>query len=165
LKAKKTPYLLVAGFLILVSVLAACGRTTMPGDRIKVVPHSVGWGFTNCLVCHSGKLAPPSAFHPTNPTVEQCLTPGCHAEGTITPTTPPPTTTTTPPTSTTTPPTTTPESPGPISYENHFPYTDASTCFICHTGLAPVLANPADHADYANDSCLDPGCHELPVAP
>ena len=76
----------------------------------------------------------------------------------------PSTTTTEPPTTTTEPPsTTTPtEGPGKISYDYHYIYTDASLCFICHTGDAALLAQPEDHAGRANDSCLDAGCHELP---
>lgn len=176
MKKKSTLCLLILGLLILVLVLAACGRTSASGDRVKTIPHSVGWGFTNCLVCHSGgDLALPAAFHPTNPTNEECQNPGCHsvatstqtiitlAKTTTTPTTTPPATTTATPTTTTEPPTTTTPSggAGPISYDNHYIYTDASSCFVCHMGAAPVLANPEDHADYAIDSCLDADCHEL----
>jgi hypothetical protein len=72
-------------------------------------------------------------------------------------TTEPPTTTTEPPTTTTTA-----EGPGKISYDYHYIYTDASYCFICHTGDAPLLAQPEGHVvGRANDSCLDDGCHEL----
>jgi len=185
LKKKTTLCLLSSGLLIIVIVLAACGRTSASGDRIKTIPHSVGWGFTNCLVCHSGNLAPPVIFHPTNPTNEECQNPGCHSVATPTQTritlaktTKPPATTTTPPVTTTTPPgtttappttttepptTTTPagETPQPPA-ENHSLYKDASSCFICHTGAAPVLAVPESHTDYENDSCLDTDCHVLP---
>ena len=80
----------------------------------------------------------------------------------------PPTTTSEPPTTTSEPPVTTSEppatsepagSPGPISADNHVGQADSSLCSMCHPAMLP---NPADHADYANDSCLDAGCHELP---
>ncbi len=176
---------LILGLLILVLGLAACGRTSVPGDRVKTIPHDVDWGFTNCLVCHTGgDIAQPAIFHPTNPTNEECLNPGCHwVEGTtptITTTTPTQTTTTTPTqTTTTTPPTTTTEPPptttteppptttvGPppiISIEFHPGVEDVSLCFICHAGPEGQVADPypEDHIGRANDSCLDDGCHEF----
>ena len=178
---------LILGLLILVIGITACGRTSVPGDRVKTIPHDVDWGFTNCLVCHTGgDIALPAIFHPTNPTNEECLNPGCHwVEGSIPTTTPPVTTTTTPPvtdtttppvTDTTTPPvttTTTTEPPvttttGPppiISIEFHPGVKDASICFICHAGPEGQVVDPypEDHAadGRANDSCLDDGCHEF----
>ena len=163
---------LILGLLILVLGLAACGRTSVPGDRVKTIPHDVDWGFTNCLVCHTGgDIAQPAAFHPTNPTNEECLNLGCHwVEGTtptITTTTPTQTTTTTP-TQTTTTTTTTTTTVGPppiISIEFHPGVEDVSICFICHAGPEGQVADPypEDHAadGRANDSCLDDGCHEF----
>ena len=94
---------------------------------------------------------------------------GGGATDTTTPTATTPTATTptaTTPTATTptatTPTATTPSGPGKISAENHATITDTSMCNICHAGAAPLYPNPEDHADYANDSCLDAGCHELP---
>jgi len=172
--------LLILGLLILVIGLAACGRTSVPGDRVNTVPHDVDWGFTNCLVCHTGgDIALPPIFHPTNPTNEDCLNPGCHSvEGatpTITTTTPPVTTTEPPVTTTTTPPiqtttteppvstTTTTAEPPVISAEFHPGQKDTSICFICHIGAEGQVVSPwpASHAEEnrANNSCLDDGCH------
>lgn len=159
---------LILGLLILVLGLAACGRTSVPGDRVKTIPHDVDWGFTNCLVCHTGgDIAQPAIFHPTNPTNEECLNPGCHwVEGTtptITTTTPTQTTTTTPTTTTTTPTTTTTEPPPIISIEFHPGLEDTSVCFVCHVLPGAVDPWPESHAadGRANDSCLDDGCHEF----
>lgn len=159
-------------------LLSACGRISAPGDRVRTIPHGVDWVFANCLACHtSGDIALPILLHPTNPTNEDCLNPGCHSVETTTttlpPTTTPPTTTTTttPPTTTpstttttitTTPPTTTAvETPQPPA-ANHKPYKDTTVCFICHVGSAAVHPVPETHAGYANNSCLDEGCHVLP---
>ena len=171
MKNKSVFWLLIVGLLILVPALAACGRTTESGDLVFNIPHDTDWGFENCLACHAGGLyAMPDDGSHDGRTTDLC--PTCHFPAIKTqtkvtlPTTTPPTTTpptTTPPT--TTPPTTTvTEGPGPISYDNHFIYTDASSCFVCHTGAGAVKANPEDHADYANDSCFDAGCHEPAVA-
>ena len=185
MKSKAVLLLLTSGLLILVIGLAACGRTSVPGDRVNTIPHDVDWGFTNCLVCHTGgDIALPAIFHPTNPANEDCLNLGCHfVEGSTPPvsttTTPPITTTTTTPpvstttttepsitTTTTTPPvsttTTPPESPGQLSYDYHYVYQDASLCFICHVGPDVEWPQTPDHEGRANDSCLDDGCHELP---
>ena len=170
--------LFTLGLLALVICMAACGRTSAAGDGVINRPHDTDWGFSNCLVCHSdGDYAMPDN-HATY-TTDQCSM--CHVPATtpqtkVTPapevtTTPPATTTeppagtTTPPAGTTTPPATTtepPSGPGPISASNHASQSNASMCNICHTGASAILANPADHADYADDSCLDAGCHELP---
>ncbi len=165
MKNKSIFWLLIA-VLIMVPALAACGNNTELGDGIYVMPHGTGLGFDNCLVCHTGGLyaMPDDAIH--NVGIETCIL--CHPESTttVTTTTPTPTTTTTPTITTptiTTPTTTTTPPQGPISYESHYLYTDVSLCNLCHTGLAPILANPENHADYANDSCFDAGCHELPV--
>ncbi|MFH1662494.1 MAG: hypothetical protein ABH934_01025 [Chloroflexota bacterium] len=107
----KPVLLLITGLLVIVLGLTACGRTSVPGDRVNTIPHDVGWGFTNCLVCHaSGDIALPAIFHPTNPTNEDCLTPGCHVVATPTQTIITPATST-PPVSTppvSTPPVSTP---------------------------------------------------------
>ena len=175
MKKKSILCLLILGLLILVLVLAACGRISAPGDRVKTIPHGVEWGFTNCLVCHSGgDLALPAVFHPTNPTSEECQNPGCHSVATLTPTTTTPTTTTpttttpttttpttTTPTTTTptttTPPTTTPGGPA-ISSHGIGPGYDGN-CTICH-GAGALYAFPEDHSGRTNDECFD--CHELP---
>ena len=181
MKNKSRSVLLILGLMVLVIGLSACGYVSTRGDDTRAIPHSTDWGFTNCLVCHAdGDIVAGGNKADTHVsyTIELCLNPACHPlmsdlptfipDYTPPPTTsftpPPPTTTTgTPPTTTTEPPTTATGSPGPISYDNHAPYTDASMCNMCHTGAAPLLANPEDHADYANDSCLDTGCHELAV--
>jgi len=177
LKSNLEICLLILGLLILVLSVVACGRTSVPGDRIKTIPHEVDWGFTNCLVCHTGgDIALPVVFHPTNPTNDDCLNPGCHfVEGsppvTTTTTTPPVTTTTTTPTATdtttptvtdTTTPTVTTVGPPPvISAEFHPGVADVTLCFICHAGPEGVVVDPypEDHVDRENDSCLDDGCH------
>ena len=144
--------LFTLGLLALVICLAACGRTTTSGDGVINIPHDTDWGFSNCLVCHSdGDMAMPDNH--VAYTTDQCSM--CHVPAT---TTEPPTDTTEPPTDTTEP----PSGPGPISASNHASQSNASMCNICHTGSSAILANPADHADYADDSCLDAGCHELP---
>jgi len=158
--------LFTLGLLALVICLAACGRTTTSGDGVINIPHDTDWGFSNCLVCHSdGDMAMPDNH--VAYTTDQCSM--CHVPATTTEpptdTTEPPTDTTEPPTDTTEPPTDTtepPSGPGPISASNHASQSNASMCNICHTGSSAILANPADHADYADDSCLDAGCHELP---
>jgi len=178
LKSKLTFCLFALGLLALVICLAACGRTTTSGDGVIAIPHATDWGFSNCLVCHSdGDVAVPDNHAAY--TTDQCSM--CHLPastqqtkittppaGTTTPpagTTTPPAGTTTPPAGTTTPPagtTTPPAGPGAISASNHATQSNASMCNICHTGASAILANPANHADYADDSCLDAGCHELP---
>ena len=173
LKSNLKICLLILGLLILVLSVVACGRTSVPDDRVNTIPHEVDWGFTNCLVCHTGgDIDLPVIFHPTNPSNDDCLNVGCHfVEGSppITTTTTPPvttTTTTTPPvTGTTTPPVTTVGPPPVISIEFHPPaaITDTSLCFICHVGEEGFVVDPwpADHAEEgrANDSCLDADCH------
>ncbi|MCJ7769258.1 MAG: hypothetical protein MUO92_02130, partial [Dehalococcoidales bacterium] len=75
---------LILGLLILAIGITACGRTSLPGDQEFTIPHDVGWGFTNCLVCHTGgdtAINLDLAFHQINPTNEDCLIPGCHTEG------------------------------------------------------------------------------------
>ena len=80
-------------------------------------------------------------------------------------TTTPATTTTPTQTATTVPPTaTTPSgSPGKLSYDYHYIYTDTSVCFLCHIGDAALLIWTPEHEEEgrAQDSCLDAGCHEL----
>ncbi len=152
--------LLILGLLTLALVVVACGRTSVPGDRVNTIPHEVDWGFTNCLVCHTGgDIALPVIFHPTNPTNDDCLNVGCHfVEGS-------PPTTTTPPVTTTEPPVTTVGPLPVISAEFHPPaaITDVTLCFICHVGEEGLVVDPwpADHAEEgrANDSCLDADCH------
>jgi len=175
LKSNLKICLLISGLLILVLGLAACGRTSVPDDRVNTIPHDVDWGFTNCLVCHSGgDIALPAVLHPTNPTNEECLNPGCHSVATPTQTiiTPAPQqTTTTPPVSTppvSTPPvstTTTTVPPPLISAEFHPGLKDVTLCFICHVGEEGKVVDPwpASHAEEGrtNDSCLDDGCHEF----
>ncbi len=162
--------LLILGLLTLALVVVACGRTSVPGDRVNTIPHEVDWGFTNCLVCHTGgDIALPVILHPTNPTNDDCLNVGCHfVEGSppITTTTTPPvtTTTTTPPvTDTTTPPVTTVGPPPVISAEFHPGLADVILCFICHVGEEGFVVDPwpAIHVEEgrANDSCLDADCH------
>ena len=173
MKNKLTLCLSVLGLIALVACLAACGRTSNPGDGVITMPHDTSYIFENCLVCHAGgELAAPDNHAAY--TTEQCSM--CHfpanpQQTKITPaasttppadTTEPPVDTTEPPTDTTTPPVDTTEpagSPGPISADNHVGQADSSLCSMCHPAMLP---NPADHADYANDSCLDAGCHELP---
>ena len=165
---------LILGLLAMVIGLSACGYVSTRGDGVNDVPHSADWGFTNCLVCHSGgDLAVPTNPNHASYTIDQCLLlPGaCHSLASDLPTftpdyTPPPTTTTTkPPTTTTTQPptTTTAESPGPLSLPQHAGFTPAlvAMCMTCH-GPEGEDPNPEDHADYANNSCFDPGCHEAP---
>jgi len=169
--------LLILGLLTLTLVVVACGRTSVPGDRVNTIPHEVDWGFTNCLVCHTGgDIALPVVFHPTNPTNDDCLNVGCHfVEGSppVTTTTTPTVTTTTTPTvtdtttptvtDTTTPTVTTVGPPPVISAEFHPGLADVTLCFICHVGEEGFVVDPwpADHAeeDRANDSCLDADCH------
>ncbi len=171
MKNKSIFWLIIAGLLIMVPLLSACTTGTVELiDGKPVMKHELdAIGFENCFACHAGGLHPVPEAYAEFP-LELCSSPACHILiGTPTTTTPPTTTppTTTPPTTTpptTTPPTTTPtEGPGPISYDNHYIYTDASSCFVCHTGAGAVMANPEDHADYANDSCFDAGCHEPSV--
>ena len=159
MKNESKSLLLILGLLVLVIGLSACGYISTPGDGIVAIPHSIDWGFTNCLVCHSDAALDTHADF----TLYLCSTPACHPLmsdlPTFTPTyTPPPVTTTTgtPLTTTIT------ESPGPISSESHIGQTDTSLCGLCHLGASPILANPEDHADYANDSCYDADCHEPP---
>ncbi len=171
--------MLVCGLLVLVMGLSACGYVSTKGDDVRAIPHDTGWGFTNCLVCHAdGDIAVPDNH--AGYTIDLCLNPACHPLlselSTFTPTyTPPPTTSfTPPPTSTTDAPTTTPpttsepptttvaEGPGPISSDNHAGQSDTSLCSMCH-GEGLPYPNPEDHADYANDSCFDAGCHEPPA--
>lgn len=178
LKSNLKICLLILGLLTLALVIVACGRTSVPGDRVNTIPHDVDWGFTNCLVCHTGgDIALPVIFHPTNPTNDDCLNVGCHfVEGsppittTTTPTvtgttTPTVTGTTTPTVTTTEPPVTTVGPPPVISAEFHPPaaITDVTLCFICHVGEEGLVVDPwpAIHAEEgrANDSCLDADCH------
>jgi cytochrome c5 len=154
----------------MVPLLSACTTGTVELiDGKPVMKHELdAIGFENCFACHAGGLHPVPEAYAEFP-LELCSSPACHiliGTPTITTTTTPtPTTTTTTTTTTpTTPTTTTPtESPGPISYDNHYIYTDTSTCMLCHLGPGAILANPEDHADYANDSCFDAGCHEPSV--
>ena len=150
MKSKLTFCLFALGLLALVICLAACGRTTTSGDGVIAIPHATDWGFSNCLVCHSdGDVAVPDNHAAY--TTDQCSM--CHL-----PASTQQTKITTPPAGTTTP----PAGPGAISASNHATQSNASMCNICHTGASAILANPANHADYADDSCLDAGCHELP---
>jgi cytochrome c5 len=175
------------GLLTLMLVPASCSSYVAPTSIIIPTPHGTNLGFANCLVCHTGGEYPiPSDAIHFNADIGTCTLLSCHpvkgAEPVVitttttptptvtvtTATTAPPTATTTtaPPTLTTTttvPPTTTTQAvPATLSPEYHKMYKDASVCFACHTGLQPVVPNPADHADYAPTSCLDPGCHVLP---
>ncbi len=180
MKNKMKSLVLICGLLILVISLSACGYVSTRGDGITAIPHSVDWGFTNCLVCHAdGDIAAPDSH--ALYTIDLCLNPACHPLladlPTFTPTYTPPPTTTKPPTTTGEPPTTTGEpptttgepptttatgSPGPISSDFHAGQTTTALCAMCHSGASPVYANPEDHADYADDSCFDAGCHEPP---
>ncbi|UCE98025.1 MAG: hypothetical protein JSV74_01470, partial [Dehalococcoidia bacterium] len=84
MKNKAKILFLILGTLILVIGITACGRTSLTGDGIRLMPHDAGWGFTNCLLCHTdGELAidPELVFHQVNPTNEDCLIPGCHEVG------------------------------------------------------------------------------------
>ncbi len=143
-------YLLATVLLITVSLLAACSTGTTTTETTPTTTTS----------------QPPTTTTSQPPTTTTSQPPTTTTSQPPTTTSQPPTTTTSQPPTTTTsePPTTTASSgsPGPISANNHVGQTNASLCNMCHTGAAPLLANPADHADYAADSCLDAGCHELP---
>ena len=155
--------LMLGGLLSLVLVPAACSSYVSPTVVMVPTPHDIDLGFSNCLVCHTGGQYPiPSDAIHINVGVGMCTLSSCHPVAGAVPIVTK-TTTTPPPTGTTTaPPPTTKATAATLSPDAHKMYKDASVCFACHTGLAPVVANPPDHEGYAPTSCLDAGCHVLP---
>jgi hypothetical protein len=98
--------ILIATLLVILPVVASCGRTSttgntkLPADKI---PHVVDVRFENCMACHVADqlaAAKPLPHIGMNYTNKDCISVACHALSSGATTTPPPTTTTTtPPTS------------------------------------------------------------------
>jgi len=160
LQNKSVFWLLIAGLLIIVTILAACVAEPEVEliDGKPVMKHDLGIGFENCFVCHAGGLYPVPKEYAEMP-LELCSSPACHILIGTTPTPP----TTTPPT--TTPPTTGPAEPPPLMSPGHDIYAArGGMCLICHSpGMGKQefpIGGPNDHTGRTNEECLT--CHEVP---
>ena len=139
MKNKPVFYLLLVGLLIIVSVLAACDRTTELDDGESTRPHDLGVGFENCLACHTsilhaGELENLPALHSEYP-AQLCSSPSCHPQSSVV------------------------EPPVPVVIATHEIVGAYEDCMVCHDfykRYEPPLNT--DHIVRTNDVCFI--CHE-----
>ncbi len=139
MKNKFVFYLLLVGLLSMGLMLAACGQTTELDDGESTIPHDLGVGFENCLVCHTGGLQTGEleglpALHSEYP-VRLCSSPSCHPQsGVVEP----------------------PVAVGIATHEIVGAYED---CMVCHNFYKRYEAPlNTDHVIRTNDICFI--CHE-----
>lgn len=170
MKNKSVIWVLIAGLLIMVSILIACTAdiTLEIIDGKPVMKHELDMGYENCFSCHTGGLYQVPAAYADMP-IELCASPACHILlSTTTPTTTPTTIPTTTPTST--PPTTTrePGEPPPLTAPGHDLYAaTGGLCLTCHGEQGAEedrfpTEGPYDHTGRTDEECLTTeGCHVL----
>jgi hypothetical protein len=179
--------ILIAAILVILPVVASCGRTSTTGNTklpADTIPHVVDVRFENCMACHVADqlaAAKPLPHIGMNYTNKDCISAACHKlSGT---TTPPVTTTTTPPVSTppgtgtgttsTPPASSTPAATltdKPIAITTHNlaalkAYGDGTPNALCQMCHAPGTTNSNPYAPSwdgkANGSTANPGVYAI----